>query len=86
MDFDKPMFLGDPPTDQGPIVGVPKEFVDDLVKKLDASRALTKELQAKVDRQRNDLRLKSAQVQQLREDKAKLTADIKRLQKEAHGG
>lgn len=86
MDFDNPFtpggktFIGDPPTDQGPIVGVPKDYVDDLVKKLEAERLLTRQLQGKIDRQTRELNIRNGQIRQLREDKAKLLADLRRAQ------
>jgi cell shape-determining protein MreC len=74
----EPINLGD--YIHGLEVGVPKDYVDDLVKKLDDSRALVKELQAKVDRQRKDNDMKSGQIRQLREEKAKLLADLRKAQ------
>jgi uncharacterized coiled-coil DUF342 family protein len=75
MDFDHP-FIG--PEQKLPEPGYPKDYVDDLVKKLEDSRALVRELQSKVDRQRKDNDMKNGQIRQLREEKALLMADLRK--------
>lgn len=70
-------FVGDPPEDRGPIVGIPRDDINDMARKIAEQAGEIATLKSKAARQRNEIARLTQALEVATEEKRRAVDELK---------